>query len=127
MSILEKLIYVQRCCIIRAQLSKLRAFFDSLIFLKIVIDLLKNLVIGFKKRLSDRKRERVNSTHLSRTDECTGGQGGEVNREISEEVEEGGDVENLHMEAVNGPECIQRDFKLIMELCWQKLEADVMW
>lgn len=50
-----------------------------------------------------------------------------MNREISEEVEEGGAVENLHMEAVNGPECIQQDFKLIMELCWQKLEADMMW
>lgn len=48
-----------------------------------------------------------------------GGPGGE---EISVEVGEGGDVENLHMEAVNGPECIQQDFKLIMELYWQKLE-----
>lgn len=45
-----------------------------------------------------------------------------MNGEISEEVGGGGNVENLHMEAVNGPECIQQDFKLIMELNWQKLE-----
>lgn len=30
-----------------------------------------------------------------------------MNGEVSEEVGGGGKVENLHMEAVNGPECIQ--------------------
>lgn len=68
----------------------------------------------------------LQSRGAERLNDMLGRQARELNGGISQAMGGGGDVEKVRhvwrSEGVDGPECIQQDFSVIMELNWRTVE-----